>query len=256
MAFHLSMADIQAARKVAEKAFGRISFRQEGERLNVWCALLTLELKYGSEQSFQETIDKACQHNNPKHVYLRACEMLERVATEDSSPDSIKPADELYSKMCKKFKSKKKVWLAYFEYLLKSNRAEEAHMLSKKAMQSLESHKHVTTMSKFAQLVFEYGSPEKARTLFDGILLKHPKRLDLFFVFVDKEVKHGDVEVARSLFERQVASNSNLQLKLSDKKMKSFFKKWYAFEETYGTEESRERVKDAAREYVEKSTET
>jgi len=43
-------------------------------------------------------------------------------------------------------------------------------------------------------------------------------------------------------------------MKLSDKQMKSLFKKWYSLEEQQGTDESRERVKNAARAYVERST--
>jgi len=252
MAFHLTLADIQAAKAVAERAFNRISFRQEGERLNVWCALLALEIKYGNETSLQSTVDRACQHNNPKRVYLRVCEMLEKEGTE-SSPDSKRIADEMYSKMCKKFRDKKKVWIAHVEYLLKHNRHEEAHALSKRALQSLPSYKHVETMSKVAQLVFEYGSPDRARTLFDGLLLKYKKRLDILFVYADKEVKFGEADVARGLFERQVAPQGTAKLKLSDKQMKSFFKKWYAFEEANGTAETQERVKDAARAYVEQS---
>lgn len=256
MAFHLSLADTQAAKAVAERAFERISFRQEGERLNVWCALLTLELKYGTEEDMQSTIDRACQHNNPKHVYLRVCEMLEN-QYQDSAPDSVERVDAMYAKMCKKFKDKKTVWIAHVEYLLKSNRPDEAHATSKRALQSLPAHKHVETMTKVAQLVFEYSSPEKARTLFDGLLLKYPKRLDLFFVYVDKEVKHGDIETARSLFERQVAppegTTAAARLKLSEKKMKSFFKKWYSFEEQNGTPETQDRVKEAARAYVEQA---
>jgi hypothetical protein len=35
-------------------------------KLNVWTALLTLELKFGTDASLQDTVDRACQHNNPK----------------------------------------------------------------------------------------------------------------------------------------------------------------------------------------------
>jgi rRNA biogenesis protein RRP5 len=38
--------------------------------------------------------------------------------------------------------------------------------------------------------------------------------------------------------------------KLSDKQMKSLFKKWYRIEEEHGTEETQEHVKDSARNYV------
>lgn len=252
MAFHLSLADITAAREVASRAFERIEFREEREKLNVWCALLTLELKYGSESNLHETIGRACQQNNPKHVYLRVCEMMEKDPSASGGWDKV---DEMYTKMCKKFKSKKKAWIAHMEYLLRSGRQEDAYSLSKKAMQSLPTYKHVETMSKFAQLVFEYGSPERARTLFDGLLLKYPKRLDIFSVYADKEVKHGEISTARALFERVAnPADATLKLKLSDKQMKRFFKKWYGFEEQHGTEESQENVKDAARRYVEQTT--
>ena len=248
MAFHLSLADVQAAREVAARAFSRIEFREEREKLNVWCALLTLELKYGTNSDFEETIGRACQQNNPKQVYLRVCELLEK---DPSTAGSTARVDEMYAKMCKKFKSKKKVWIANMAYLLRSGRHEEAHSLSKRAMQSLPPYKHIETMSKFAQLVFEHGSTERARTLFDGLLQKYPKRLDLLFVYADKEVKHGEIGTARALFER--VANEKLKLKLSDKQMKSFFKKWYAFEENNGTEDTQDNVKEAARQYVDRS---
>jgi len=253
MAFHLLLADIPAARDVAERAFDRISFRQEGERLNVWCALMTLELKYGTDESLQKTIDRACKHNNPKHVYLRICEILAK-QSRDSPHVPLNRTDEMYLKMCKKFKGKKKAWLAYIEYLLKSARHEEAHDIAKRALKSLPAYKHVETMKKVAQLEFEYGSHDRARTLFDGLLLKNPKRLDVFFVYVDKEVKHGDVDSARLLFQKQSGKSGATKMKLSDKQMKSFFKKWFAFEEKHGTMNDQEAVKDAARSYVERAS--
>ncbi|GKY90336.1 hypothetical protein MPSEU_000007600 [Mayamaea pseudoterrestris] len=253
MAFHMSLADIPAARKVAERAFQKIEFRQEREKMNVWTALITLELRYGTDKSFQETIDRASKHNNPKYVYLRISEILEK-DTYGTAGESVKRCDDMYNKMTKKFRDKKKVWLAHIAYLLKTNRADEAQALSKRAMQSLPTHKHIETMSRFAQLVFEFGKPEHARTIFDGLLLKYPKRLDLLFVYVDKELKHGDVKHARELLERQVRdSPAEGKLKLNDKQMKKLFKKWYSVEEQHGDEPSQERVKDAARAYVQQA---
>lgn len=250
MAFHLSLADIASARAIAERAFARIEFREEREKLNVWCALLALEHKYGSPSSLQATIDRACQQNNPKQVYLRVCEMVEKEVN-PSAPDTVVLADEMYKKMCKKFKSKKKAWLAHLQYLLKSNRDQEAHDLLRRSLKSLAPHKHVETMSRFAQFEFEFGSAERARTVYDGIILKHPKRLDLVFVYADKEIKHGSVEMARSLFEKIVNPRGDApKSKLSDKQMKSLFKKWYRIEEEHGTEETQQAVKDAAKSYV------
>jgi rRNA biogenesis protein RRP5 len=250
MAFYLSLADIPAARNVADKATKRIEFRQEKEKLNVWTALLTLEHKYGSEETFQAAIDRACSQNNPKYVYLRACEILEKdLANSSNDHASVVRADALYATMCKKHKSKKKAWLANMQYLLRQSRHQDAHALMKRALLSLAPYKHAETMSKFAQMEFEYGSAERARTIFDGLILKYPKRLDLFFVYLDKECKHGTIDHARTMLEKKVEES-----KLSVRQMKSLFKKWYRLEEEHGTEETQEHVKNAARAYVSKGT--
>jgi rRNA biogenesis protein RRP5 len=246
MAFHLSLADIPSARRVADKALERIEFRQEREKLNVWGALLQLEHKYGSEETFQAAIDRACKQNNSKQVYLRACEiMVKDLESNSNEPNTVSRVDNLFTTMCRKHKSKKKSWLAHMHYLLKHARHQEAHALMKRAMLSLAPYKHGETMCKFAQMEFELGSPERGRTLFDGLLVKYPKRLDMFFVYLDKEIKYGNINHARSMLEKKVDER-----KLSDKQMKSLFKKWYKIEEEYGTEETQEHVKESARKYV------
>ncbi len=255
MAYHLSLADIESARAVASRALDKIEFRQEGEKLNVWTALITLESKYGTPKSFNEAIDRASQHNNPKQVYLRICELLEKdVVNSHGDIAVIKRADEMFTKMCKKFKSKKTVWISHFKYLLKNSRQDEAHKLWKQSVKSLPDYKHVETMSKFAQLEYEYGSPERARTIFDALLDKYSRRMDLLFVYVDKEVKHGEVEVARKLFEKTLNPPAGKKKsKFNDKQMKSLFKKWYRMEDEHGDDETRMQVKVAAKEYVERS---
>lgn len=242
MAYYLSMADMEGCRRVAARALERIDFRQEGEKLNIWTALLTMELKFGD--AFEATIERACQQNNPKQVYLRACELLEKDGT------NADRAHAMYEKMCKKFRSKKTVWVAHLSYLLKLGRHQEAHALLKRALLSLPAYKHVETMSKLAQLEFEYGSKERGRTVFDGILSKYPKRLDLLFVFCDKEIKAGDIAAARSLLQKKAESDT----KLTDKQMKNLFRKWMRVEEEYGDEATQEHVKNVARAYVERTS--
>ena len=43
MAYHLQMAEIDKARRVAERALKAMSPREEEERMNVWIAKLNLE---------------------------------------------------------------------------------------------------------------------------------------------------------------------------------------------------------------------
>jgi rRNA biogenesis protein RRP5 len=195
-------------------------------------------------------------------VYLRVCELLEKevdasvVATSSNDlSTSTQRADAMFTKMSKKFRSKKTVWLAHFKYLLKCSRHEEAHQLLKRSLQSLPKYKHIETMQKFAQMEFELGSPERGRTIFSALLEKNPKRMDLLFVYIDKEIKNGDISKARALFDNVVNPVDNdrkQKFKFSDKQMKSLFKKWYRMEDEYGDEESQEKVKDEARAYVAK----
>lgn len=43
--------------------------------------------------------------------------------------------------------------------------------------------------------------------MFEGLMASYPKRLDLWNVYVDKEVKAGDIRAARNLLERLVSKH-------------------------------------------------
>jgi len=261
MAYHLSLADIDSARNVANRAFNRIQFREEGEKLNVWTALLTLELKYGTQNSLDETMLRACECNNQKQVYLRVCEMLEKEV--DSSANqgmgqahdaAAARANDMFAKMCKKFNDKKTVWIAYLKYLLKSSRHEQSHAVLKQSLTNLPDYKHVQTMTAFAQLEYEHGSNERARTIFDTLIDKTPNKTAMLMVYIDKEVKYGELKAARAIFESVIHRVEARELKYSDKQMKGLFRKWYKIEEQHGDQQSREKVKSAAQDYVQRST--
>jgi rRNA biogenesis protein RRP5 len=55
----------------------------------------------------------------------------------------------------------------------------------------------IKTISKFAQMEFKHGEVERGRTLFEGIMSNFPKRLDLWSVYIDMEIRVGDLEVVR-----------------------------------------------------------
>lgn len=63
----------------------------------------------------------------------------------------------------------------------------------------------VKTISKFAQLEFKLGDAERGRTIFEGIMDSYPKRLDLWFVYIDMEIKQKNVTGVRALFDRVLA---------------------------------------------------
>lgn len=71
-----------------------------------------------------------------------------------------------------------------------------------------------------------------------------PKRIDLWNVYVDQEVKAKDKKKVEDLFERIITK------KITRKQAKFFFNKWLQFEESEGDEKTIEYVKAKATEYV------
>jgi len=55
------------------------------------------------------------------------------------------------------------------------------------------------TISKFAQLEYKLGEPERGKTLFEGMVDSHPKRWDLWSIYVDMEAGQKDVQSLRSV---------------------------------------------------------
>lgn len=80
--------------------------------------------------------------------------------------------------------------------------------------------------------------------MFDGMLREYPKRTDLWSIYLDQEIRVGDADVIRALFERAIS------LSLPPKKMKFLFKKYLEYEKSMGDEEQVESVKRKAIEYV------
>lgn len=53
------------------------------------------------------------------------------------------------------------------------------------------------TISKFAQLEYSMGSPERGRTIFEGIIDTHRKRLDIWNIYLDMEAGQKNIQGIR-----------------------------------------------------------
>ncbi|KAJ0982712.1 hypothetical protein J5N97_010967 [Dioscorea zingiberensis] len=150
-----------------------------------------------------------------------------------------KLANELLEKMVKKFKNSCKVWMHYVQNLLKQN-SDGIQSIVNRALLSLPRSKHIKFITQTAILEFKCGLPDRGRTMFEGVLREYPKRTDLWSVYLDQEIRLGDPEVIRSLFERATS------LSLPLKRMKALFKKYLEYEMSHGDEERIEHVKRKA----------
>lgn len=65
-----------------------------------------------------------------------------------------------------------------------------------------------------ALLEFKHGDAERGKTLFEGILSRAPRRLDVWNVYIDQVAKGGDIGGVRGLVERA------LEQKLTQKRAK------------------------------------
>lgn len=130
MAFQLELAEPGKARLIAKRAIDVISFRDEQERLNIFVASLNLELKYGSQEDVLEVFGRACQMVDPKKVHLQLASIY-------SKNLQLGLAEDILKKTIKKFKQSCKVWKEYCLFLVQNARADEAHEVLKRSLQSL-----------------------------------------------------------------------------------------------------------------------
>ncbi|CAK8570928.1 unnamed protein product [Lathyrus sativus] len=238
MDFMISLADVEKARSIAERALRTINIREENEKLNIWKAYFNLENKYGNpkEEAVMKVFQRALQYNDPKKVHLALLGMFERT-------EQYSLADELLNKMTKKFKHSCKVWLRRVQNLLLQKK--DTVDVVQRAMLSLPQQKNVKFACQAAILEFKTGLPDRGRSLFEEILREYPKRTDLWSVYLDQEIQRKDKDLIRALFERAIS------LSLPPKRIKFLFKKYLDYEKSQGDEERIESVMRKAMEYVE-----
>nr|CAD7396097.1 unnamed protein product [Timema poppensis] len=191
MAFHLQATEIEKARAVAEKALKTIAFREEAEKLNVWVALLNLENLYGTSDSVGKVLERAVQMNDPQKVYLKMLQIY-------CESQKAQEADELIGLVCKKFRDKQEVWIQANTVYMKLGLIEKSRNLLQRALNNLDRKQHVVVITKFAQLEQQFGSPERAQTLMEQILVSYPGRIDVWSSYVDMLVKSERIDLARN----------------------------------------------------------
>ncbi|CAG0913780.1 unnamed protein product [Notodromas monacha] len=156
---------------------------------------------------------------------------------------------ELFEKMVKKFKSNKDVWIDFAAFYMRIDKLEDGRTVFNRCLKSLASPTHLDVMSKWAQLELKHGDPERGKTLYEKLLKTFPKRMDILNVYIDALVKFGNVDGARAVLEKMTLAE------LPMKKMQAVFKKYIAFESTHGSAAKLQAVKDQADAYLRERTE-
>ncbi|XP_036342806.1 protein RRP5 homolog [Rhagoletis pomonella] len=142
MVFHLQSAEIDKARGVARRAIKAISYRENNEQLNIWVALLNLELRYGSKEAFDEVLKEALNYNDPLKIYLRVIEIF-------CDAKKTQELIEMIGLITKKFKAQPEVWRAAANAYFSIEMPDRAQQLLHKALASLPEREHVNTIVAF-----------------------------------------------------------------------------------------------------------
>ncbi|KAF3986652.1 hypothetical protein FT663_03036 [Candidozyma haemuli var. vulneris] len=237
MSFQLQLGEIEKSREIAERALKTINYREEQEKMNIWIAILNLENSFGSDESLDEAFKRATQ-------YIDSLTMHQKLIGIYVLSEKFDKADDLHKAIVKKFSKDPSVWVQYGSFLMDREESERAHETLARALQALPKKDHIEVVRKFAQLEFAKGDAEQGRSLFEGLVTDAPKRIDLWNVYIDQEIKNDNKDHAEDLFRRVT------QVKLSRKQAKFFFAKWLKYEEEKGNEQSVALVKALAVEYV------
>lgn len=130
MVFHMQCNEIHRARQVARKAFKKISFRDGEELLNVWVALLNLELRYGDKETFDAVLAEALQVNEPFKIYSRCLQMLVSVGKVEELADMVLT-------FTKKFRANAECWTTAAAAFFEVGLVDKAQPLLNRALASL-----------------------------------------------------------------------------------------------------------------------
>lgn len=256
MAFHLETAETEKARAVAKKAIASINFREEGELLNIWMALLNLEIRYGTNETYEETLRESVQRNDPFKVYSRALTILLEMEKFDEAGNIIET-------LKKKFKPLPDMWLQISEAYLKMKNEKMAKELLPKSLLSLKDKDRksiinllldnsivsfildVEFMVKYALMTSKYDLHDFSQTIFEKILSSYNKKLPIWFTYIDMMIKNGLIDIARSLYERI------LVIKFPIKKLKTIIQRYIEFEMKHGEASNVSKIKKIARNLLE-----
>jgi len=154
-------------------------------------------------------------------------------------------------KLCKKYFESLEIWSNYIEFLfeVKSEKGEftEPKVILSKSLQALPKHLHINIISKYGILEYKAGQVEAGRTMFEGIVTNYPKRMDIWSIYMDTEVKYGQPMNARHLFERCL---SQTEIRKKPRSIKLVFGKYMEFETQHGGPKKVDALRQRVEEYL------
>ncbi|XP_066256179.1 rRNA biogenesis protein RRP5-like [Euwallacea similis] len=240
ISFHIAASEIGKARAVAKRALETINMTLTEAKFEIWMALLNLENMYGTKELFDECLEEALKYNDALQVYLKVIQVFAESAKYSDMEEKI-------NRVRARYKQYPSMWLEIGKTYYQIGKFKEARNCKDRALKSIIDKKsQMMIIVRFAIMEFKYGEPDQGAAIFETILMSEPKKINIWTVYIDQLVKKDQIDEARRVLERSVSQTLPL------KSMKSLFMKFRKFEESHGTPETIEAVKQRAQEYVAK----
>eukprot|EP01012_Entosiphon_sulcatum_P059216 TRINITY_DN83577_c0_g1_i1.p1 TRINITY_DN83577_c0_g1~~TRINITY_DN83577_c0_g1_i1.p1 ORF type:complete len:398 (-),score=73.68 TRINITY_DN83577_c0_g1_i1:46-1239(-) len=197
VAFWLTGNDPERARQTCEKALQSIHFREGQELLNIWMGYLNLEQAYGTQESLRAVLNRAVQSVD------QPLELYLRAADLLASSNNAFAARGVFIQACAKYPLEQRLWEANYKLCLEMGDAEGAKEVGKKALQHIPTAKHKDMLLRFAALEMKQGDVERGRSIFESLIARMPKKTDIWSIYVDLEIsvrkKRCEQEMGKSV---------------------------------------------------------
>ena len=224
----LDTLNLPSARQIFERALKIIDIAKTKEKLNIWVAYLNLENIYGNKKTFEKIFERAKEVCDKKLLFKHVIQIYMTSKKYDE-------ANNLYKILTKDYFDNLDIWKNYIEFLFEiNNNFENNGAISEildtkeglnKSIQVLSKKNQLDIMCWYGQLLYKYNKNEEARNMFDNILKNFPRRKDIWFVYIDKEMKYGkNIDKVRQIFDKIF----EIKFKIND--LKSIMKKFLEFE--------------------------
>lgn len=224
----LSNLGANSARQIFKRAIKTIDIANLQDKSNIWIAYINLEHLYGTPETFRTTVEEALEVNEKKPIYTALIKIY-------LNSNNYKMANEIYLLSLKDYFNDVTLWKQYIKFLFNVNYSDKLLNNSNeyatckdglnRSLQVIGKKQHLDMMVYYSGLLYEYGSCEEARNMFDNIVKGVPKRIDIWMVYVDKEIKYGNnVSKVRQLFDRVFDKD------LKEKQLRLVCKKYLEFE--------------------------
>jgi len=221
--FYTNLSDVEKSKSILNRGLESIPLEEENERLNLFITLLSIESKFGSDDTFLKTLKSTSQRTDSITIYKKALNILK------PHPTKANLLKTVLKNSIKKFPSEIYFWKFWINYECENlNDFQNAKQILDRGIKILPKKKHhvelLLTLAKIElvnenQAIFEHG-----RTILEKVLSTYKRDISSWKFYIKILKNKNDISGVRSIYERATSQ------KFSKKVLLKMLKEWMNFE--------------------------